>query len=68
MEATVVGDGILLRPMGVVARRAAADRVASILENTDPTPGDTRWSEDEIIADAVSNVAEIRMPRRESDA
>ena len=68
MEATVVGEGIQLRPKEAVDRRAAADRVAAILENTDPTPGDTRRSEDEIMADAVSNVAEIRRTRRDSDA
>ncbi len=68
MEATVVGDGILLRPKEVVDRRAAADRVASILESIDPTPGDARRSEDEIIAAAVADVAEARKKRRDSNA
>ena len=34
MEATVVEDGILLRPKEVVDRIAAADRIASILMHT----------------------------------
>ena len=68
MEATVVGDGIPLCPKEVVDCRAAADRVATILESIEPTPEDTRRSEDEIITDAISNVAEIRRTRRDSDA
>ena len=55
-------------PKQVVGRRGAADRLASILESIDPEPEDTRRSEDEIIVDAVSKVAEIRRARRNGDA
>ena len=68
MEATVVGDGILLRPKEVVDRGAAADRVAAILRRIEPTPDDARRSEDEIIAAAVADVAEARKKRRDRDA
>ena len=63
MEATVVGDGILLRPKAVVDRNASADRIASILAGTEPSPEDADRSEDEIMEDAI---AEIAQARRES--
>lgn len=68
MEAMIVAEGILLRPKDVVDRGAAADRVAAILRRIDPTPGDVRCSEDEIIADAVADVAQARQNRRDLDA
>ncbi|MCY3821909.1 MAG: AbrB/MazE/SpoVT family DNA-binding domain-containing protein [Gammaproteobacteria bacterium] len=68
MEATVVGDGILLRPKEVVDRGAAADRVAAILQRIEPTPEDARRSEDEIIAAAVADVVDARKKHRERDA
>ena len=68
MEATVVAEGILLRPKEVVDGGAAADRVAEILQRIEPTPDDAHRSEDEIIAAAVSDVAEARMNRRHGDA
>ena len=67
MEATVVDDGILLRPKEVVDRSAAADRVAAILESIDPTPDDAHRSEDEIIAAAVADIAEARKKRRDTN-
>lgn len=63
MEATVVGDGILLRPKDVVDR-GAADRVASILEAVERTPEDARRSEDEIMAEVIADIAEARKARR----
>lgn len=68
MEATVVADGILLRPKEVVDRGAAADRVTAILQHIESTPDDARRSEDEIIAAAVADVAEVRKKRRDSNA
>ena len=63
MEATVVGDGILLRPKVVVDRNAAADRIASILARTGPSPEDAGRSEDEIMEDAVAEIARVRQER-----
>ena len=57
MEATVVGDGILLRLKDVVDR-GTADRVAAILEAVERTPEDARRSEDEIMAEVIADIAE----------
>ena len=65
MEATIVGDGILLRPKDVVDRRnAAADRIASILARIEPSPEDTSRSENEIMEDIIADIAEARRERR----
>lgn len=64
MEATVVGDGILLRPKDVVDRAAAADRVAAALERIEQTPEDAGRSEDEVMSDAIGHIAEVRESRR----
>ncbi len=63
MEATIVEDGILLRPKDVVARNAA-DRIASILAHTKPSPEDIGRSEDEIMQDTLADIAEARKERR----
>ena len=63
MEATVVGDGILLRLKDVVDR-GTADRVAAILEAVERTPEDARRSEDEIMAEVIADIAEARKARR----
>ena len=63
MEATVVGDGILLRPKAVVDRNASADRIASILAGTEPSPEDADRSEDEIMEDAIADIAQARRER-----
>ena len=68
MEATVVAEGILLRPKEVVDRAAAGDRVAAILQRIEPTSDDAHRSEDEIIAAAVADVAEARKSRGDRDA
>ena len=68
MEATIVEDGILLRPKEVVDRKAVADRIDSILRRTKPTAEDAGRSEDEIMEDTVADIAEARKQRRKSDA
>ena len=50
---------ILLRPKDVVARNAA-DRIASILAHTKPSPEDIGRSEDEIMQDTLADIAEAR--------
>ncbi len=63
MEATVVGDGILLRLKDVVDR-GTADRVAAILDAVERTPEDALRSEDEIMAEVIADIAEARTARR----
>ena len=63
MEATIVEDGILLRPKDVVARNAA-DRIVSILAHTKPSSEDIGRSEDEIMQDTLADIAEARKERR----
>lgn len=63
MEATVVGDGILLRLKDVVDR-GTADRVAAILDAVERTPEDARRSEEEIMAEVIADIAEARKARR----
>ena len=67
MEATVLGDGILLRPKDIVDRGAAAARVAAALDAIERTPEDARRSEEEIMADAIADIAEARRARRAAD-
>ena len=63
MEATVVGDGILLRLKDVVDR-GTANRVAAILDAVERTPEDALRSEDEIMAEVIADIAEARKARR----
>lgn len=65
MEATLVGDGILLRPKDVVDRNASADRIASILARIEPSPDDAGRSEDEIMEEILTDIAEARRARRD---
>ena len=62
LEATVVGDGILLRPREAVDRNAAADRIASILAR--PLLEDADRSEDEIMEDVIADIDRARSERR----
>ena len=62
MEATLVGDGILLRPKQVVDRDAAADRVAAALAAA--PAGDRGRSEDEIMKDTIAEISASRRERR----
>lgn len=64
MEATIVEDGILLRPKDIVDRNAAADRISSILAQTKPSSEDIGRSEDEIMQDTLADIAEARKERR----
>ena len=64
MEATIVGNGILLRPKDVVDRNAAADRTASIIARIEPSPEDAGRSENEIMEDIIADIAEARRERR----
>ena len=68
MEASIAGDGILLRPKQVVDRNAAADRLASVLARIEPPPEDAGRSEDEIMEDAIADVAASRRERRNRSA
>lgn len=63
MEATIVGDGILLRPMDVVDRNATADRVAAAFAATESSV-DAGRSEAEILEDTIADIAESRRERR----
>jgi len=65
MEASVVEDGILLRPKAVVDRNAVADRVAEIFSRIKPSPDDAGRSEEEIMQDIIEDIAEVRKERRD---
>ena len=64
MEATIVGDGILLRPMDVVDRNAAANRIAATFAATVPSSEDAGRSEAEIMEDTIADIADSRRERR----
>lgn len=64
MEATVVGDGILLRPKELVDRDAAARRIAAKFAAAPPSSADLGRSEDEIMRDSIAEVARSRRERR----
>lgn len=64
MEVTVVGAGILLRPMGVVDRVAAADRIAAKFAATEISSEDAGRSEDGIMEDNIADIAASRRERR----
>lgn len=64
MEATVLADGIFLRPKDVVDRTAVADRLATLLARIEPAPEDAGRSEDEVMADAIADIAVARRERR----
>ena len=68
MEATIVEDGILLRPKEVVDRNAAADRIKAILRDIKLSPEDEGRSEEEIMEDVISDIAKARKRRRKSKA
>ena len=64
MEATVVEDGILLRPREAMDRDTVADHVASVLAHIEPSPEDAGRSEDEIMQDILADIAKARRERR----
>ena len=63
MEATLVGDGILFRPKEVVDRDATADRIAAKLAAAQPSSRDLGRSEDEIMRDSITEIANLRRER-----
>ena len=68
MEATLVGDGILFKPKEVVDRGAAANRIAAKFAEAQPSPADLGRSEDEIMRDAIDEIARSRRERRHREA
>lgn len=64
MEATLVGDGILLVPKELVDRGAAARRIAVGIAASTTSSGDFDRSEDEIMRDVIADIAESRRERR----
>ena len=67
VEATMAGDGILLRPMDEAVRNAAADRIVSSLAATAPSPADAGRTEDEIMEDSIAEIAAFRRKRRRGE-
>ena len=67
MEATLVGDGILFIPKDLVDRGAAAARIAVRFAATQPSSDDLGRSEDEIMTDAIADIAESRRERRHGE-
>jgi AbrB family looped-hinge helix DNA binding protein len=64
MEATVEGDGILLRPKAVVDRDTVANQLEQVLGSAPTAPEDRGKSEEAIIEDAIAEVAAARRRRR----
>ena len=68
MEATLVGDAILFKPKQVVDRNAAADRIAARLAATRASSDDLGLSEDEIMREAIAEIARLRRELRDREA
>jgi hypothetical protein len=68
LDATVRDGSILLRPMAVVDRVAVADRIEAIFRDAKPSPKDATRTEDEIMKDAVAEVAKARTEKRKRRA
>ena len=64
MEATIVGEGILFRPMDVVDRNAAADRIAANSAAAGVSSEDSGRSEQEIMNDVIADITDARRERR----
>lgn len=64
LVASIVGDGILLRPGVAANRRAVSDRVASTLATIEPATEDVGRFEDEIMTDTIAIVAAVRRESR----
>ena len=60
MEASAVEGGILFSPTGMVDRNAVADRIDKIFARMKPSPEDAGRSEEEIMEDAIKDIAEAR--------
>jgi AbrB family looped-hinge helix DNA binding protein len=68
MEATVQGDGILLRPKALVDRGALADRLEQVLGSASTAAADRARSEEAILEDSIADVASARRRRRQRGA
>ena len=68
MEATLVSDGILLKPKEVVDRVAAADRIAATFMTAQSSPTDIGRSEDEVMSDTIEEIARSRRESRSRKA
>lgn len=64
LDATLVEDGILLRPKAVVDRSAVADRIEAIFREAKPSAEDAVRTEGEIMQDVVAEVAKTRIEKR----
>ena len=63
MEATIVGDGILSRPMDVVDRDAAAVRIVFHFTATRPSPEAVGRSENETLESPFGGIVDSRGER-----
>ena len=68
MEATLVDDAILFKPKEVVDRNAVADRIAGRFAATRASSDDLGRSEDEIMREAIAEIARSRRERRGREA
>ena len=68
MEATLVGDGILLKPQEVVDRAAAADRISAKFKTAPISSTDLGRAEGEIMSDTIDDIASSRQERRSRKA
>ena len=66
LEATLEAGVIVLRPKAVVDRPAVAERVERLFAGAARSPEDAARSEDELMVDAVAEVAAVRAARRSS--
>ena len=64
VEATLVGDAILLEPKEVVDRNVIADRIAAMFAAARASSDDLGRSEDEIMRDTIAEIARSRRERR----
>ena len=67
MEVTILGKGILLRPMNVVDRDAAADRIAANFAGVGVSSEDSGYSEQEIMNDVIADITDARRGRRDHE-
>jgi len=64
LDATLVADGILLRPKAVVDHGGIADRLEAIFAAASPSAADTDRTEEEILADVDAGIRESRAGTR----
>jgi len=68
LDATLVADGILLRPKAVVDRAAVADRIEAVFRDARPSAEDESRTEAEIMEDVIAEVAKARTEKRNPHA